>query len=485
VTPSPPEKRGAWLDKKTWAVAPTFLCLLGFWLVYADDGLTALADRTTVKTRPHGAAPAMPGMAPQPEVAEADTEADLDADDDADDTASGGGGSASASSAAARAAAKVAHLEDVCVDGDAAACKRWAMDGFYGAVAASRAGSLGRAVRVSYYGDSVISTDAVPARVRTRLQKELGDGGPGWVWLVFPHRFVRHEVVKIGNGGDWDSWAAPTKPVGDGLHGVGGATAETWDGTATLTSKRAFTDVELYYLGQPKGGTVDLVLDGAALGTVDTAREAKESAFDRHRATTAGTKLQVKTHGKVRVFGLTLENASGAVVDNMGLVSATVKNLAHNNPDHFAKQLAHRAADLVIIMVGANEAEWLPAGKTAMAEYRANYELILAPIRKGLPQSTCLVVSPLDQGHTNAAGDLASRPVMPMLVAAQRAAAKAQGCAFFSAYDWQGGKGSSVAWHAKRLVGDDFQHLSRKGANKLADALVDALLGGAKDFAAR
>ena len=74
---------------------------------------------------------------------------------------------------------------------------------------------------------------------------------------------------------------------------------------------------------------------------------------------------------------------------------------------------------------------------------------------------------------------------MPLLVEAQRKAAHAHGCAFFSTYDWMGGKGSAVKWFRKGLVGSDFQHLSRKGANKIADAVFEALLAGYQRYAHR
>ena len=50
-------------------------------------------------------------------------------------------------------------------------------------------------VRVSWYGDSVIASDAIPGRLRRKLQGELGDGGPGFVFVVPPHRFSEHEAI--------------------------------------------------------------------------------------------------------------------------------------------------------------------------------------------------------------------------------------------------------------------------------------------------
>jgi hypothetical protein len=65
-----------------------------------------------------------------------------------------------------------------------------------------------------------------------------------------------------------------------------------------------------------------------------------------------------------------------------------------------------------------------------------------------------------------------------VLIAAQRQAAIDQGCAFYSTYDWMGGRGAAAKWFRKGLVGSDFQHLSRKGANKLSEALFGTLMAG-------
>ena len=165
----------------------------------------------------------------------------------------------------------------------------------------------------------------------------------------------------------------------------------------------------------------------------------------------------------MRLFGIDLENATGAVVDNLGIVSVNVKSCGERERRRTgAAELGHRGADLVMIMIGANEAQWLGPGDQDTKHYQAHYEKVLAPIRKARPDAACLVVSPTDQAEAKDGGYV-SRPVMPLLVDAQRKAAHAQGCAFFSTYDWMGGKGSAAKWFRKGLVGSDFQHLTQQG----------------------
>ena len=137
-----------------------------------------------------------------------------------------------------------------------------------------------------------------------------------------------------------------------------------------------------------------------------------------------------------------------------------------------------------MIMIGANEAQWLHPGDKAMKDYQAHYEKLLAPIRKGRPDGSCLVVSPTDQAEAKDDGYV-SRPVMPHLVEAQRKAAHAQGCAFYSTYAWMGAKGSAAKWYKRHYVSSDFQHLSKAGAIKMADGLFDALMKGAKQYASK
>src|SRR5205085_10736707 len=115
------------------------------------------------------------------------------------------------------------------------------------------------------------------------------DGGPGFVFLVSPHRFCQHEQVDRSANGGWAVYSISTSPVADHLYGVGGSSAETNGGGAVLKlSNTAPTKVELYYLAQPKGGTATLRADGPVL-EVETAGDAKAAGYAT--GTMAGKKL--------------------------------------------------------------------------------------------------------------------------------------------------------------------------------------------------
>lgn len=474
---------------RSWTIAPVLLwfcgCLIAAMCVL-DGGVDAIADRFRTRREPAPAAPAGPAFtAPPIAVAEAGP---------TEPAPAGGAAPAAAvglhievenppGTVVAADRSRILALDDNCLDGRPEQCKRWAMDAFYHAARESRRGKLGRALRVSWYGDSVIATDAVPSALRARFQQELGNGGPGFVYVVPPHRFCGHEAITRAQGGSWNVHAITTGLIPDGLYGVGGSTADTDDGRATikLVSGTA-SQLELYYLTQPRGGSVAITADGKPLATVDTRGTAKQPGFATATVAAGAQKFDLAARGRVRLFGVSLENTSGAVVDNLGVISVNLKSFDANKPEHFQAELTHRGADLVMFMIGANEAQWLNPGDRDTKDYATRYGKLLAQVRAALPGASCLVVSPTDQAEAKD-GSYASRPVMPELIAAQREAALASGCAFYSTYGWMGGAGSAAKWFRKGMVGSDFQHLSRKGAEALADGLFRTLVAGYQKYA--
>ena len=465
---------------RSWTIAPVLLWFAGALVValcLVDGGVGALADRFRARHEPADLAPAGPVFSKPVIVAEAP------------DTPAVATDHMTPGPLVASDRGKILALEDFCLDAappagqPAPGCKRWAMDAFYRALGEAKAGKLGRALRVSWYGDSVIATDAIPSRLRARLQDELGNGGPGFVYVVPPHRFCANEAVTRTSGGSWTTHAISTMQTADGLYGVGGATAETDDGRAAIKLVNGkISQIELYYLAQPHGGSATIAAEGKPVATIQTSNADKQPGFAAASVESGAQSIEVTTHGRVRLFGISLENPGGAVVDNLGVVSVNLKSFDANKPEHFQAELAHRGADLVMIMVGANEAQWLMPGDRDTKDYAERYGKLLAQIRKARPDASCLVVSPTDQAEMKD-GVYVSRSVMPKLVEAQRTAARSQGCGFYSTYSWMGGEGSAAKWFRKGLVSTDFQHLSRAGSDRISDGLFGTLMAGYQKYA--
>ena len=372
--------------------------------------------------------------------------------------------------------APAAPLDDPCVDGGGRpGCVR-ALDHFAAALAAQRAGTAKRALRISYYGDSLVAGDGITHTLRRKLGALIGDGGPGFVFAAPPHPYCQHRAATRIALGAWrvHGISGPVPP--DHLLGLGGSAETEGGGTIRIAAASPVTFADVHYLAQPSGGTFAVVADGKLLEQVSTLRARKQSDFARVVLPASTKRVELRAAGRVRLFGAALEAARGAVVDNLGVVNATVLGTSASNlPDHWRNQLARRDADLVILMLGTNEAEWLVPGTPGMAEHDRRFAQLLTTMRAATPGASCLVVSPLDQVDYTARG-LPPRASVPVMVEAQRRAASAAGCAFWDAYRWMGGAGASRAWYRSGLVVNDFQHPTEAGAVKIGEALYAALV---------
>jgi lysophospholipase L1-like esterase len=379
-------------------------------------------------------------------------------------------------------------IEDVCVDGTDASCKRWAMDGFYDALGVA-AGGKGLA-RASLWGDSVSADGTIAAGIRGRLDKTYGDGGAGFIFLSKPSRWYANSTVRQWAKG-WVVHSIISHSDPGGYHGYGGAAfAGTAGDTASFkTAKKGpgskVSHVELYYLQGPKGGEADVLVDGEVAASIDSHAETAGSGFVAVDVDDGAHEIEIKvTRGRLDAFGITMERASGVVVDSLGIVSNTAKNMGDIKPAHWREQIAHRDADLMMILLGTNESQWV-AGPKALKEYQKQWQKILGSLRKGNPDGTCLVLGTLDAGELVDGKKFVGRPNIDGMLKVERAAAKAEGCAFWDSRAFMGGKDSARAWRKQRLMSGDFAHLTRKGGKVLGSGIVEAIEAGYSGRASR
>jgi lysophospholipase L1-like esterase len=350
------------------------------------------------------------------------------------------------------------------------------LDAFRTALAAQRAGKAPHPLRVSYFGDSLTADDHLTDALRKRLQALVGDGGPGFVFAVPPHPFCQLRAIARVPSDGWTAYGVSNVVPPDHLLGLGGSAEVDEGGTIRFAPLGSVRAIDVYYLAQPHGGALDLVFDGKVATTLRTDADHKQGAFARTDVPDGAKRFELRARGRVRLFGATMEAKTGAVVDNLGVINATAKAMRTTDlEDHLKNQLAHRAPDLYVVMYGTNEAEWLAPRGAGMAEHEKLFGELLATLRAAAPEASCLVVSPLDQldWHDD---KMPPRESIPAMVAAQHRAATEHGCAFWSVYDWMGGKGSSKGWNARGWMIKDFQHPTSEGAERIAEALYAGLV---------
>ena len=353
------------------------------------------------------------------------------------------------------------------------------LDSFYRALARTETQDHSAITRVVHYGDSPSTADLITGDTRTILQARFGDGGHGFILPAKPWAWYRHEGTSVEAKG-WLMQPASRFEKHDGLFGLGGVSFVGTNATSRIQFDSGQSSFELWFLRQPNGGTVSLSADGVELGQVDTSGETGPGfATLVTREPAHILELRV-TRGRVRIFGVSAERAApGLVYDTLGLNGASIGVLSRMfNEQHLAAELQHRNPDLLILNYGTNEADF--GSFVESPEYEKDLREALRRLRAALPETAILVMSPMDRGYKNSAGEVATMPTIPEIVATQRRVARDTGCGFFDTFQAMGGEGTMGRWYAARprLVSADFIHPYPAAGKQLALVFTRELLSG-------
>ena len=345
--------------------------------------------------------------------------------------------------------------------------------------------SRGGVARAIQYGDSTIAADGFTRTVRDRLTTRFGDAGPGFVTASFDGRWHKRSDIESSKSGEWSLKTILLGGAG-GRYGLGGIVGIA-PGGASVTARavkaetaQAMKHLEVWYQAGAGYGTFWAKTDDkevARQSAVAAATEDRRFVLD-----VPGGFTTVKfgaAGGPVPFYGVVLETGTpGATWEALGVVGVGSKSFTTFAKDKLADQVALRKPDLIVVMLGGNEAGYPILVGNGGAGYTPIFQGALDVIRAGAPQASCLVVSPLDQGFVDEADGVAkSRPGMTNLVARQREVALASGCAFWSTWAAMGGKGSAITWASARGIGTgDYVHVTAKGLELLGNALADSLL---------
>ncbi len=392
-----------------------------------------------------------------------------------------------------RAAARMAQGERIAAPHQAIEDPRGAMAAFYGALRELEAGRGPAVVRAIHYGDSILTSDHLPNRIRTILQQRFGDAGHGFILLGRPWSWYKHQGVSHGVSGKWRARTITADPLSDGMYGLGGVAFEAGRGSHGRVrvgtaeegeSNRRVARFDLAYLEQPRGGSFKIFVDGAYRETVSTRGDVVRAVHKTVDVTPGPAKLEVEydNDGELRLFGATLESgARGVEWDGLAINGARASVLGRYDRAHWIAELRYRDPRLVVLHFGANEG----ANRFLVVdEYRDDLVGVIATIREALPGASILVVGPMDQARKLETGGYGSWPMPEKLGVAQREVALANGCAFFDTFRAMGGRNSMGSWLVQGFGGADMIHPTEHGAKRIGTWLAEALLYGYQEFTA-
>ncbi len=341
-------------------------------------------------------------------------------------------------------------------------------------------------VRVLHLGDSVLGADGITGALRRRFQTRFGDGGPGLVLLQRYMKNYRHTGVDLRAKG-WEFCYVIYLCQKDGHYGLGGATF--WSTGGAQTTYRTLKEglgssvsrYELWYMTDPRGGKLELRVDGGPPEVIDTRADAAEDRYHTLDVKPGPHRLRVRAAGggKARAYGVVMEtDGSGVVWDSFSMLGAFTKRLLLWPPEHVKSQLSRRDPDLLVLSYGGNDLRRVVIREVTGPAYIEEYLEVIDYLRAAAPDVPCLITTLGDHGR------ILIYDVVPkqteVIVAAQREVARRAGCAFFDTYTAMGGPGSIYDWRDQRpaLASKDLKHFSPRGHRRVAGWIYDAIIAG-------
>jgi lysophospholipase L1-like esterase len=370
-------------------------------------------------------------------------------------------------------------------------CQPEALTGFFEALGSTGTVRGSGSVHILQIGDSHTAGDRITGRLRAALQARFGDGGRGVLPPGVPYAGYAPLQVQVTTNG-WTTTLAPLAGkagyvrAGVGLAGVQAITVQPG---STFTIRRD--------AAAPAFFRIELCGDGPGRLQVAADDETWTLAFDDGRCLSL---LPDRAHGQVELRALDgtlalhsvrLTNASGGMeLSNLGVVGATIRDLAARDQRVVARELAAWRPALIILAFGTNE------GFDDSLDPRA-YEALLrgqiTRLRRLAPGASLMILGAPDALRSEVAngcsadGRRSPPPSLAVVRDVQRRVAAEMGVAF---WDWHGRMGGDCSADRLATRGEPFMlrdrvHFNTAGSDWIGGVLHADLMAAYDAWKAR
>lgn len=347
----------------------------------------------------------------------------------------------------------------------------------------------GGVLRILHFGDSQIEGDRITGDIRDALQALYGGEGPGIQPLVpfVPMAAVAHtsegtwtRMVSFGRAND----KSPTNRYGPrGISHRYAAKATTGPEAKVRFSPRSY--------GYPRArrSRSFALLHGPSRGPVEIKWYANDTLWkiDYLDSNARGGALHAMATHPIKSlslefrglspdwYGMTLDGISGVRVDNIAMRGADGLSFTRMDRGHFMASLQLEPVGLVMLQFGGNAVPYFKS-KEAVQRYGEAFRRQIRLFQEALPGANILVVGPSDMAVKDGL-NWVSYPFVEEVRNALKAAAFAEGAAFFDVMELMGGPGGMVDWVNQNppLAGPDHIHFTPRGAKKVAKAMVQSI----------
>lgn len=353
---------------------------------------------------------------------------------------------------------------------------------FYGQLA--RIQSLGRPVRIAYYGDSFVGGDLMLGDLRQLLQQQFGGCGAGWIDPASTFNAQRITMRIASEGVTAHSVLDP-----EGFHAAWQGLSQSYCDLMPNATLRLSNPGLPDYDGKWNrvsvllrvGSTVTVKADPGGQRVLAPSKRVQVATFDTPGCTRMTVTLQ-GTNTNSRLHGIALEDERGIVIDNLAMQGASGMDLVTMSDQMLADVNRLRPYDLVVLHFGLNVVP--PKGFISphiCARYKRAMKQVIAKLRRAFPGVSILLVSVTDS-EGRQGSEMATLPGVEQLLDLQRRMAKDNQVAFYNLYEAMGGRGSIKRLIGQGLAEKDYHHINFKGGRLIARRFYNSIMQGYRAY---
>lgn len=339
-----------------------------------------------------------------------------------------------------------------------------------------------KGVRVAHFGDSGIEGDLITADFREGLQSKFGGSAVGHLGIISQDITFRTTIKhSFSPENTWETaslYSSNPKNLPLGISGeVAVPKGNSWvryEITKAQRSLKEFKSFRLFYTNAKNSSIKVYFNDSAApkLANLAAGSGVKELVV-KSDSPAKSVKIEFTQKDQAYIFGVSLESDNGVYVDNLplrGNSGVDLQKISADNLKAYSKYIDYK---LIILEFGLNI-----AGKQDYSFYEREMTKVINLLKSAYPKASFLLIGVHDKAVKQGSNFVTDPSILKLLETQKNIAAK-NNIALFSLFDAMGGKNSMGKWVKNNppLASTDYVHFNIYGAKKVADLMVQSLMG--------